>query len=236
MRFPHPIVLGATLAWTLAAGSVNLLNAQRRSRVDDPRPTIYRSATGEWLVDLPPDAEDAIDRYDRDFEAWHADDYGADADDRAYDYSPRQVPWAVIGDFNGDGRTDIAIAGRTERNAVVVLVLSTGRRRYRATELDAEPYDEDLHRSARPSLLRYMYPGRYRVRQDRHQYTTELVLEQPAVQITGSWRPGAVLYAVVRDQVLPYYLADDPLAPRDVKDPKDRRRPSVHDTPDSRDR
>ncbi len=57
------------------AGSSRVAQSQGRARIDDPRPEIYRGGDGRWLVDLPGAAEDAISRYNRDFEPWTVDDY-----------------------------------------------------------------------------------------------------------------------------------------------------------------
>ena len=179
--------------------------AQRRDLRDEPRPTISRSPDGIWLVDLPPAMEDALDRYNRDFEPWSARDYGAGID---YTPSSRQLPWAVIGDFNGDGRPDIAIAGRTDRDVVIVFLLSSGRSRYRAVEAERDPYDPEDPRSARVPLMTYLYPGRYVVSDPRLRYPRELVNEQPAVQVSGGRRQGAVIYSVENNAVVPYYLSD----------------------------
>ena len=184
--------------------------AQRRGLRDEPRPTIYRSSDGAWLVDLPPAMEDALDRYNRDFEPWTLDDYRGLSD---YEPSSRQLPWAVIGDFNGDGRPDLAIAGRTDRDLVLVFVLSSGRTRYRATEAEREPYDPEDRTSIRLPLLTYMYPGRYVVADPRLNYPRQLVVEQPAVQISGGRRQGAVVYVVENNSVVPYYLSDRTAAP-----------------------
>jgi hypothetical protein len=188
--------------------------AQRNNLRDEPRPTIYRSGDGIWLLDLPPAMEDALDRYNRDFEPWAQLDYRAVPD---YEPSSRQVPWAVIGDFNGDGRPDLAVAGRTDRDVVVVFVLSTGRSRYRAIEAERDPYDPDDPGSIRLPMLTYMYPGRYVVDDARLGYPQPLVVDQPAVQISGGRRQGAVVYVVQNNAIVPYYLSDrtaPPGAPR----------------------
>ncbi len=184
--------------------------AQGRALRDEPRPAIYRSSNGIWLLDLPPAMEDALDRYNRDFEPWTVDDYRGVTD---YEPSPRQVPWAVIGDFNGDGRADIAVAGRTDRDVVVVFLLSTGRNRYRAVEAEREPYDPDDPTSIRVPTLTYMYPGRYVVADPRLAYPRQIVVDQAAVQISGGRRQGAVVYVVENNAVTPYYLSDRTAAP-----------------------
>lgn len=183
---------------------------QRRDLRDEPRPAIYRSSDGIWLLDLPTAMEDALDRYNRDFEPWTLSDYRGVVD---YEPSPRQVPWAVIGDFNGDGRPDLAVAGRTDRDLTVVFVLSSGRSRYRAVEAEREPYDPDDRGSIRVPVLTYMYPGRYVVADPRLAYPRQIIVDQAAVQISGGRRQGAVIYVVENNTVVPYYLSDRTAAP-----------------------
>lgn len=162
-------------------------------------------------MDMPPAMEDALDRYNRDFEPWATDDY--DWQLSRQDFTPRQTPWAVVGDFNDDGRADLAVAGRDDRDALVVLLLSAGARRYRSVEIERDPYDEYDRRSLRPPQLSYLYPGRYVIDDQRLYYPREILVDRPAVQITGGRRPGAVLYTVEGNSVVPYYLSDRPAAP-----------------------
>ena len=193
--------------------------AQRNDLRDEPRPTIYRTGDGIWLLDLPAAMEDALDRYNRDFEPWSESNYRGLS---GYEPSSRQVPWAVIGDFNGDGRPDLAVAGRTDRDVVVVFVLSTGRNRYRTVVAERDPYDPDDPGSIRTPVLSYMYPGRYIVDDARLGYAQPLVVDQPAVQITGGRRQGAVVYVVQNNAVVPYYLSDrtaPPIPPRPPRPP-----------------
>ena len=201
--------VGLALALPLLAASA--ASAQRSRTGDEPRPTIYRSGVYGWQVDLPPAMEDALDRFDRDFEPWTQGDYPRGTE--AYEFSPRQTPWAVVGDFNGDGRADVAIAGRNDRDASIVFVLSTGRSRYRAIEAEREPFDPDDPSSIRLPVLSYLYPGRYVVADPRLVYPREIVIEQPAVQIVGGRRQGAIVYAVERNTLVPYYLSDRPAPP-----------------------
>jgi hypothetical protein len=206
---PNLMLKAAAICLLSVLGAASA-DAQRRDLRDEPRPAIYRSSDGAWVVDLPPAMEDALDRYNRDFEPWTLDNYRGLLD---YEPSSRQVPWAVIGDFNGDGRPDLAIAGRTDRDVVLVFVLSSGRSRYRATEAEREPYDPEDRTSIRLPLLTYMYPGRYVVADPRLNYPRQLVVEQPAVQISGGRRQGAVVYVVENNNVVPYYLSDRTAAP-----------------------
>ena len=208
MRLSMPRIAAAVCLMTGIAPGI--AQAQRRDLREEPRPAIYRSPNGIWLLDLPPAMEDALDRYNRDFEPWTQQDYRGLPD---YEPSPRQVPWAVIGDFNGDGRADLAIAGRTDRDVVVVFVLSSGRSKYRAFDADREPYDAEDPTSIRLPMLTYMYPGRYVVADPRLNYPRQLVVEQPGVQITGGRRQGAVIYVVENNAVVPYYLSDRTAGP-----------------------
>lgn len=220
-----------TLATVGFAIPSNNAGAQSRRFRDEPRPAIYHSPDGSWRVDLPVAVEDALDRYNRDFEQWSAGDYGRELSDA--DFTPRQTPWAVIGDFNGDGRADVALAGRDDRDALVVLILSTGRRGYRASEVEHEPYDVEDRRSIRPPLLSYLYPGRYVIDDPRLAYPREILVDQPAVQVTGGRRQGAVLYVVERNSVVPYYLSDRPASgvTRSGPSSRDRRSGQRNTTP-----
>ncbi len=190
------------------------LGSQPSRRDREPRPTIANSR-GEWRVDLPPRVEDAIRRYDRDFEPWSSDDYRG-VDLGPYERSSRQVPWAVVGDFNGDGLMDVAIAGRTEDELVSLMIVSDGDRKYRVLTMDVEPYDREERKRTRPPVLSYVYPGKYRIedserrrgRQRGGRAVRELEVGKPAVQIAGGRRPGAALYVVNKMTVTPYYLVD----------------------------
>ena len=197
-------------SWLLSVSMPAPAQAQRRDLREEPRPAIYRAQTGIWLLDMPPAMEDALDRYNRDFEPWTVDNYQGNLE---YEPSPRQLPWAVIGDFNGDGRPDLAVAGRTDRDVVVVFVLSSGRSRYRAVEAERDPYDPDYPGSTRPPVMTYMYPGRYVVADPRLNFPRQIVIDQPGVQISGGRRQGAVVYVVENNAVVPYYLSDRTAAP-----------------------
>jgi hypothetical protein len=238
MRRIIPLIASGAAAACLLLGSMPAsAQAQRRELRDEPRPAIYRSRDGIWLLDLPPAMEDALDRYNRDFEPWTIDDYRGTLE---YEPSPRQVPWAVIGDFNGDGRADLAVAGRTDRDIVVAFVLSSGRSRYRAVEAEREPYDPDDPTSIRVPVMTYMYPGRYVVVDPRLNYPRQLVVDQAAVQISGGRRQGAVVYVVENNAVVPYYLSDRtarpgtlPVRPASPATPASPRRPPDRSRPDT---
>lgn len=193
------------------AGMASTTHAQKKTRADrEPRPGIYRAQGGEWRVDLTPAVEDALARYDRDFEMWERRDYRG-VDLGRYEFSSRQVPWAVLGDFNNDGRVDVAVAGRTEGELVVLMVLSDGPRKYRVKSMDVEIYDPEDRRQAIPPVLQYVYPGRYRVEhrldlKRSRRRPSEIEVRLPAVQMAGGRKRSAVLYLVEKGEVVPYYL------------------------------
>jgi hypothetical protein len=173
--------------------------------------------------------EDALDRASRDFEQWTDIDYRP-SDVDGYDPSPRQVPWAVVGDFNHDGRLDVALAGRDDRDQLVIFILSSGRRKYRAVRAESDPYDPDDRITVRPPVLSFLYPGRYVVDDRRLRHSRTIVVDQDAVQLTGGHRSGSVLYVVdsVSNTVLPYYLTksvdDSPVGRRGRNSDRDRGR------------
>lgn len=65
----------------------------------------------------------ALDGWDPSFRPWHDRDYQPLLV-RAYRHSSLQAPFAVVGDFNGDGRADVAIDGRTNTHTVTIVLLS----------------------------------------------------------------------------------------------------------------
>lgn len=209
--FQHPRIRVVAVS-ALALCLTQPLQAQRSRRpMDDTRSTLTRDRTGAWQLNLAPEVEDALDRFDRDFEPWDARFYPELPS--GYAATPRQVPWAVLGDFNGDGRPDVALAGRDDRDALVLVIVSTGQNRYRVIEADRDPIDPDDPGSVRAPVLWYTYPGRYVIVDPRLVYPREIVVEQPAVQLTGARRPGPVLLTVEGEGLQRYYLSDRPAGP-----------------------
>jgi hypothetical protein len=65
----------------------------------------------------------ALRRYDGAFRPFTARDFQG-RDFASYAYGESQVPWALIGDFDGDLLQDVAIYGRSGDDEVVVALLS----------------------------------------------------------------------------------------------------------------
>jgi hypothetical protein len=93
-----------------------------------------KKADGQYVLTLPSMAKEALHRYDPSFKIWAQDDYLPTLI-KLYQFSPRQTPFAVIGDFNGDGISDVALHGRNNSNDLVVAVLSSGQG-FKVVEID----------------------------------------------------------------------------------------------------
>ena len=76
-----------------------------------PGPVILRMA-GEHKLILPPSISKAIQTSVPGFELWTLPAYGPDIA-KYYEFTSRQAPWAVIGDFNADGLPDVIADGHS---------------------------------------------------------------------------------------------------------------------------
>lgn len=65
----------------------------------------------------------ALDAWDPSFRPWRDRDYQPGII-RGYRFSSSEAPFAVLGDYNGDGNLDAAIDGRTRTHAVSLVLLS----------------------------------------------------------------------------------------------------------------
>ncbi len=83
----------------------------------------------------------AIRGYDPDFEVWTQDDY-APGIVRAYNFSLRSTPAAIIGDFNGDGVLDAYLTGHDKTNVINIAVLSSSSATYTVAEMGRGRLDE----------------------------------------------------------------------------------------------
>ncbi|TMB24260.1 MAG: hypothetical protein E6J59_00585 [Deltaproteobacteria bacterium] len=75
----------------------------------------------EHIVVLPKPMKKALDRFNPKFTVWRERDY---CSWYAKECTTRQTPFAVIGDFNGDGVLDVALHGHDEHRGLIVTVLS----------------------------------------------------------------------------------------------------------------
>lgn len=67
----------------------------------------------------------ALDAWDPTFRPWDDRDYQPGII-RTFKFSSFESPFAVLGDYNGDGRIDAAIDGRTKTQTVSIVLLSKG--------------------------------------------------------------------------------------------------------------
>lgn len=110
--------------------------------------SVYRLVLPEVMVDL---LRDSIPS----FQPWTIDHYDGETRN-VYLFSHREAPWAVIGDFTGDGIEDVVIEGRDDdRDLRLSIISQSGRYRLLVLEINPPP---------RPTLaghfLRFRAPGR----------------------------------------------------------------------------
>ena len=75
-------------------------------------PTIRQEGTRFELI-LPSSMRTALQAELPGFVAWRLENYTSDVR-QGYAVTMRQAPWAVVGDFNGDGYSDAVVAGHTD--------------------------------------------------------------------------------------------------------------------------
>ena len=85
-------------------------------------PRIESSSAGHDVV-LTMAMIRAIDSVDPTFRPWRDRDFQPGII-RSYRFSAQDSPFAMIGDYNGDGRADAAIVGRTRTHGVLLVLLS----------------------------------------------------------------------------------------------------------------
>lgn len=105
MKSPRRVIPAILLTAALSTGCV----AETTTKDDVLGPVIRASGTSHQLV-LPAAHRKAIGRAVPGFEPWKLETYSADIR-QMYDFTGRQVPWAVVGDFDGDGSLDAVVDG-----------------------------------------------------------------------------------------------------------------------------
>ncbi|MBT9586140.1 FG-GAP repeat protein [bacterium] len=71
---------------------------------------------------------------------------------KSYKFSDRQLPWAVLGDFNGDGKTDLVVDGHSGAHFLRLAFLSPG---YTVTVVEKGQWTAGDHWT----YLKHMPPG-----------------------------------------------------------------------------
>ena len=80
----------------------------------------------------------AIDAWNPSFAPWSDDDYQPLLV-RFYKFSSYEAPFAILGDYNGDGHVDAAIEGHTKTQTVSIVVMSNRAGAYRVIVLERGP-------------------------------------------------------------------------------------------------
>ena len=91
-----------------ASGTAGLRNIIVDSALSEPQLVLHGT---EYRLHLPPPMAAALAR-EGSFEVPRAEDYNANLRKYASDVGPRQALFAVVGDFDGDGRDDVVVHAR----------------------------------------------------------------------------------------------------------------------------
>lgn len=94
-----------------------------QSSEPEAAPRLAQADTGPVLA-LPPIMRRALAGYAPEFSPWRRDAY--DADVLAHFPDPTEPLFGAVGDFNGDGRADVALQGFTPREELFFVLLSAG--------------------------------------------------------------------------------------------------------------
>lgn len=108
-------------------------------KAGDAKPRIESGPQSrEHSVSLPAEMQRAVRKHDADFMIRREADYIAPIL-AGYKFSPQQAPFAVIGDFNGDGVLDAVLMGHNETRDLTLAVLSRVRGGFRVVEVSRGP-------------------------------------------------------------------------------------------------
>lgn len=92
---------------------------------------------GNFHLDMGKPVQDAIKKYDPYFEAWHETDF-IPAVRQAYKPTANQTLAGIVGDFNNDKITDVALIGRNRTNNLLLAAVSENGG-YKVVEIDRAP-------------------------------------------------------------------------------------------------
>ena len=79
---------------------------------------------GEYKIILTQKMEAALKKYDSKFSAWRQQDYISSIANSPSSFSNRKTPFAVIGDFNGDGISDVVLSGHNAEYELLICIMS----------------------------------------------------------------------------------------------------------------
>lgn len=99
--------------WVVLACAASLA-----AQASETGPIVRRDGAHFTLV-LPETMRDSLSVALPGFVPWTLENYTSDIR-RYYTITSRQAPWAVVGDFDGDGRSDAIVAGHTDSLCVTV--------------------------------------------------------------------------------------------------------------------
>lgn len=119
--------------------------------VRPPRIEIESDGIGRPI--LSDELKAAIKRFDPDFKLYEVEDFDPDVLDLFIDEG-KATPMAVLGDFNGDGVTDVAIFGQNLKNQVALAAISSPQG-YRILKIWSHKADP----AEKKGLRRYLSPG-----------------------------------------------------------------------------
>ncbi|HOO56184.1 MAG TPA: hypothetical protein PLN69_05125 [bacterium] len=121
-----------------------------------------------YTVNLTESMKTALEAFDPDFRIWEQADFAPEMLDHAYEFSLKQFPSAVIGDFNNDGIIDVVLFGCDKTESRILAVLSDDEtfkvievKNYGKTEAQMRCINGDSNDCKLVTYLTYSGPGRY---------------------------------------------------------------------------
>jgi len=102
-------------------------------------PPIYLDPDYIKAMELSAPMAEALNKYAPDFKQWGIADYPPEQI-KHYPYSGKSLPYAVKGDFNGDGIEDVAIAGHNRDSNLVMVLISSGNADYNVLTAKEDKY------------------------------------------------------------------------------------------------